>query len=366
MPGAVEQNLRRMSHVIVAALRTTVLVGVTVIAALRGGPELWWVPAVVVAWSVTFVLCRDKAWIVPADTALVVGLCLAQQWLVAPEDLSTSTNWVLTAVSVTAVAHQWFVGIGAASVSVTALVAAYLVGVWLASPTDWLSALPIGLWTYGEATASRALFLLLRSGARAVDRTAAQLEQTRRDTAIAVARRAEERHHLAALHDTAAATMLAAGFGMVDGNEPWLAEQAARDIRVLTEQADEPVGVLDLVDVLADVTRFSPLAVVVSGPESLPLPAGPALEIGRCVREALTNVARHAGVDSAEINTTSSPVSVRIVDRGKGFDPADVPVHRRGISGSIVERMRRAGGTAAVLSKPGGGTTVRLVWPHDR
>nr|WP_225955450.1 ATP-binding protein [Kibdelosporangium phytohabitans] len=363
--GAVEQNLRRVSRQIVASLRAAVLVGVTVIAVLRAGPELWWVAAVVVAWSALFLLCRDKAWIVPADTAFVVALCLAQPWLVDADDLSTSTNWVLTAVSVTAVAHQWYVGIGAASVSVTAMIAAYLTGVWLADPDQWLTALPIGIWTYGEATASRALALLLRSGARAVDRTAAQLEQTRRDTAVAVARRAEERHHLAALHDTAAATLLAAGYGMVRGNEPWLAEQAARDIRVLTEQPEEPVGVLDLVDVLADVTRFSPLTVQVSGPESVPVPAGPALEIGQCVREALTNVARHSGADSAEIRTESSPVTVRVVDRGRGFDPAAVSVHRRGISGSIVERMRRAGGTAAVLSEPGAGTTVRLVWPHD-
>nr|WP_157528991.1 ATP-binding protein [Kibdelosporangium sp. MJ126-NF4]CEL21197.1 putative two-component system sensor kinase [Kibdelosporangium sp. MJ126-NF4]CTQ96237.1 putative two-component system sensor kinase [Kibdelosporangium sp. MJ126-NF4] len=370
MLGAVEANLRRMSRGIMAALRTAVLVGVTVVAVLRTGPELWWVAVIAVAWSALlgvalFLGFSGSSWIVPVDSAFVVALCLAQPWLVAADDLATSTNWVLAVVSATAVAHQWYVGVGAAAASVTALVAAYLVGVYLATPDNWAAAVPIALWTYGEATASRVMFVLLRSGARAVDRTAAQLEHTRQEAAVAVARRAEERHHLAALHDTAASTMLAAGLGMVDGDEPWLAEQAARDIRVLTEQPEEPVGVLDLVDVLADITRFSPLAVVVTGPESLPVPAGPALEIGGCVREALTNVVRHSGVDAAEIVVESSPVSVRVVDHGAGFDPASVSVHRRGISGSIVERMRRAGGTAVVQSRPGSGTTVRLVWPHD-
>jgi len=54
-------------------------------------------------------------------------------------------------------------------------------------------------------------------------------------------------------------------------------------------------------------------------------------------------------------------------DRGAGFDPAAVPHERRGVRESILGRMRRAGGSAAVRSLPGGGTEVEIaIDPGDR
>ena len=83
-------------------------------------------------------------------------------------------------------------------------------------------------------------------------------------------------------------------------------------------------------------------------------------------REALTNAARHSGAPavSAYLEVEAHQVTVFVRDRGAGFDPGDVPGDRRGIADSIVGRMDRHGGRAAVRSEPGSGTEVELVMPR--
>jgi phage shock protein PspC (stress-responsive transcriptional regulator) len=81
-------------------------------------------------------------------------------------------------------------------------------------------------------------------------------------------------------------------------------------------------------------------------------------------REALANAARHAQAEAAiqlylEVEDGRTEAFVR--DRGKGFDPAAIPADRRGVTESIVGRMARHGGRAAVHSTPGQGTEVELV-----
>jgi signal transduction histidine kinase len=84
--------------------------------------------------------------------------------------------------------------------------------------------------------------------------------------------------------------------------------------------------------------------------------------IVQAAREAVTNAAKHAGVGRvdvyAELAAGSAEVFVR--DRGAGFDPGAVAEDRRGVRGSIVDRMERHGGTAEVRSTPDEGTEVRL------
>ncbi|MPZ71965.1 MAG: ATP-binding protein [Nitriliruptorales bacterium] len=85
-------------------------------------------------------------------------------------------------------------------------------------------------------------------------------------------------------------------------------------------------------------------------------------------REALLNVAKHAAVQTAavyaEVEDTNATVFVR--DRGAGFEPGAVPPDRRGISESIVGRVRRHGGDAVIRSTPGAGTEVELRIPLAR
>ena len=84
--------------------------------------------------------------------------------------------------------------------------------------------------------------------------------------------------------------------------------------------------------------------------------------------EALTNAAKHAGTGRvdvyAEVSDTAVEVFVR--DRGRGFDPTTVPADRYGVRNSIVDRMQRHGGSAAVRSAPDEGTEVRLHLPRQQ
>jgi signal transduction histidine kinase len=80
-------------------------------------------------------------------------------------------------------------------------------------------------------------------------------------------------------------------------------------------------------------------------------------------REALVNAAKFAGDGPVALYAEVAPgrIEVFVRDRGPGFDPATVPDDRRGVRESIVGRMERHGGRAAVHTAPGGGTEIELV-----
>lgn len=82
-------------------------------------------------------------------------------------------------------------------------------------------------------------------------------------------------------------------------------------------------------------------------------------------REAMVNVARHGGGLAsvyAEVDDDAAEVYVR--DRGPGFDPESVPADRHGLRDSVIGRMERNGGTAAVVSS-NAGTEIRLRMPRN-
>ena len=79
-------------------------------------------------------------------------------------------------------------------------------------------------------------------------------------------------------------------------------------------------------------------------------------------KEAMVNAAKHSGADQVDVfaECAGAQVEVFVRDRGRGFDEATVPEDRLGVRNSIVDRMRRHGGTAAIRTAPGEGTEVRL------
>jgi signal transduction histidine kinase len=84
-------------------------------------------------------------------------------------------------------------------------------------------------------------------------------------------------------------------------------------------------------------------------------------------REAMTNAAKFSGAEEIAVYAESGRdrVSVFVRDRGAGFDRASVPPDRRGIVESIEGRMRRAGGSATIVSAPGAGTEVELTLARE-
>ena len=119
-----------------------------------------------------------------------------------------------------------------------------------------------------------------------------------------------------------------------------------------------------LKDAAADVEQDYPITVDVVTVGDVELD-DPRTALVAAAREAIVNVAKHAGVGSAAVyaEVEASAVRVFVRDRGAGFDPAAVPADRRGISESIVGRMERHGGSARVRAVAGSGTEVELTMP---
>jgi signal transduction histidine kinase len=90
-------------------------------------------------------------------------------------------------------------------------------------------------------------------------------------------------------------------------------------------------------------------------------------EVLRVAQEALNNALRHAQAERIELRMEARDgrLIVTVADDGVGFDPADrrLRSQRLGLT-SMEERARALGGSLAVVSAPGDGTTVTLEVPR--
>lgn len=213
---------------------------------------------------------------------------------------------------------------------------------------------------------------------------AASLQRTQDDalarytTAVREHARQDERAQVAALvHDSVLATLLAA----VDADSPQkrsLAARMAADALRHLESADAANRVGDegtttagaLHDRLLAAARLFSVPFDVGAPAAAHrvLPVGAADALYAAAVQAMVNSAQHAGAATSErrVAVETGPaagVRVTVTDDGCGFDPRAVPPERLGVRVSIVDRLRRAGGEAAVRSSPGRGTAITLSWP---
>lgn len=98
----------------------------------------------------------------------------------------------------------------------------------------------------------------------------------------------------------------------------------------------------------------------------------PALEtqLIRIVQEALTNVRKHSCAHHAKINFQiyDGVVQIRVVDDGRGFDPAQLPLKDGRHFGQRImqERAAEIGGKIEVKSVTGQGTVVSVLVPVHR
>lgn len=87
--------------------------------------------------------------------------------------------------------------------------------------------------------------------------------------------------------------------------------------------------------------------------------------IYRLVQEALTNIARYAGVDQASVHLSADTdlLAVMVEDNGKGFDAENVLLRNEtsGLTG-MVERVNLVGGDIIIESSLGKGTHILAKW----
>jgi signal transduction histidine kinase len=82
-------------------------------------------------------------------------------------------------------------------------------------------------------------------------------------------------------------------------------------------------------------------------------------------REAMSNAAQHSGALRIDVyaERRDGIAEVFVRDTGQGFDLESINTDRHGVANSILDRMERAGGTAAIHSEVGHGTEVELTLP---
>jgi phage shock protein PspC (stress-responsive transcriptional regulator) len=180
--------------------------------------------------------------------------------------------------------------------------------------------------------------------------------------------RGQERAELAAhLHDSVLQTLAliqkrAADPSVVAG----LARRQERELRRwLLERPDPAAGesiAVALERAAAEVEELQQVPIEVVTVGDGPVDGGLEAMV-QAAREAMTNAAKFAGSERIDLFAEVGPdrVEVYVRDRGVGFDPLAIPTDRRGVRDSIVARMQRHHGSAAVHSTPGEGTEVELV-----
>jgi signal transduction histidine kinase len=146
-----------------------------------------------------------------------------------------------------------------------------------------------------------------------------------------------------------------------------LARRQERELRgwLYGSRVAEAVSLVDaLADAAADVEELHGVRIELASSGNAPLDDSLG-ELVLAAREAMTNAAKFSGSDEVSVYAESGPsgVAVFVRDRGAGFDLATVGADRRGLAESIEGRMRRAGGTAHVVTAPGEGTEVELTLP---
>jgi signal transduction histidine kinase len=259
---------------------------------------------------------------------------------------------------------------GAGVLAAAAVAAAGREGPDAAGPVVMLAILVAGLLTLVGVVVFPWLFLLART--------------VTRERAARV--RAEERAEVAThLHDSVLQTLTLIQKRRGDpGEMARLARHAERELRgwlygtadAATERSTggpprrSPGPPRDLVAALraaaAEIEDRHGVAVELVAVGTCPLDER-ARAVAGAAAEALTNAAKHAGAPRVSVfaEVADGQVLVVVRDRGRGFDQAAAGPGR-GIPDSIVGRMRRQGGTAAIRSAPGAGTEVELRMPVAR
>ncbi len=237
----------------------------------------------------------------------------------------------------------------------------------------WLTLLSRVAWLALAFALSVVLTALSRQGARA-----AVVEGLR------AGREAERARLLRETHDTVLQTLeaIALRTGMDDGADESDPTQRLREVRatalqqvaelrvVLREDTarQDQGGMAGGLRALASefLRRGLHTELVTGGLDHDPPPPVAAALVG-ATREALANVAKHAGSGRAVVRAVSRPdgVEVTVRDHGRGFDPgAEGGRFGFGIEQSITRRMHEVGGRAELWSAPGRGTRVTLWGPR--
>ena len=347
-------------------------------------------PALAVAWGAAVIvylrLYLPSPILACVDSAVYVALALGAQECVPPAARDSAFSWLVIAMSGQLIVPAWY---WYAPGVLPVLLA-------LASPLAFWAGAMLQPVTDARTLAGAAILLLviglvhgggrrlLYSRAAAADADLDRADQAAREQYANLSRNIERREHERLLHDTVLNTLTSVARSDGDAVAGVVA-RCRQDVALMEAafSADDlaPVPARlsgDLRDevraVVADM-RDRGLTVHFEADDTgcAAVPAPVIRAISSAVREALSNVAAHAGTGEAWVTVRSMalegdgevPYRLRVVirDRGAGFDRARVDQARLGLRRSITERTAECGGQASIRSAPGQGTEVSLSWP---
>ena len=338
-------------------------------------------PLVAAAWAAVVTAYLRRRWPGPrfvcVDTAVYVALALGAQACVAPAIRGSAASWLLISMWGQLIVPAWYAP------------AAFAVPLALASPMAYFVGTEQATGTGGRTMAAATILLVVAAGvhiyvrrqlyrrADAADAALAEADGAAGEQYVILSRNIERREHERLLHDTVLNTLTAlARAGRDDVAE--VVNRCQQDVALIEGALSDP-GDLDTDagyargDLVRDVqavaaqarTRGLRVHLDVDGGDAPAVPAPVATAISNAMREALSNVAAHAGTGEAWVKVWQAPgrLQVTVRDTGIGFDPVSVDQTRLGLRRSIAERMADCGGHASIWSVPGRGAVVRLSWP---
>jgi signal transduction histidine kinase len=348
-------------------------------------------PVAAISWAVlvmAYLQRRQPGWRFAAtDTGVQVVLALTAVGCVPPAMRGDSANWLYITTIGQLVVPAWFAPAVAMPLA-CASGAAYWTGSILSTGGTGSSS-PAAASALLVAAAAVAWWgrRMLFQRASAADRALAQADAESRAQYVLLSRNIERREHERLLHDTVINTLTALArppIGGAGGGGPGeIVGRCWHDVTLMEHALGDPDGgagaaglpdggLLAGIEAVASEMRARGLAVQVDPgavpPAGTPVPPPVAAAVVPAVREALMNVAAHAGTATAWVEVTlaapGEPAGLRVTvrDNGIGFDPARADPARLGLRRSIIERITDCGGTASVRSAPGEGTEVTLCW----
>ena len=349
-------------------------------------------PLAAVAWgcaAAAYLRRRRPAWpLIVLDTGFYATLAITAGVCVPPDMRGVAGNWLYVATTSQVIVTVWFAPRVLAVLLGVAPEVAYLASVAVTPPGRVQGNTPVvsgTLLLVVLAVHWTARGMLDRRAARA-DLGFAAADQEAHDQYVILSRTIERREHERLLHDTVLNTLTAISRG---SSGPAVAARCSQDIALLEHvlaAPGDPAGpaapgsaapgrarlVADVGAVASEMrARGLRVHLQVAGRDPGPdIPVPVAGAIVHATREALANVAAHAGTGEAWVTISLGPGSpdpgtldVTVRDAGTGFDPARVDPARLGLRRSITGRVTDWGGRVSVRSAPGQGTLVSMSWP---
>lgn len=302
-----------------------------------------------------------------ADAAFGVAGLVSLAWAMEPIDRTASLNWMLPLTVGSCLGCAALPSL-AEGVGVSSLLGT----VYAATTAD---AARDGGGRAATAVANAfsypGFFVVASLVTRFARRTARELDEARRlavDQGARLAAEAATNREHRMLHDSALQTLEAIASGSA-GTPSRVRRHAEREAavlrRALRRGPSHEGGMVDRLAELAVEFADKGLRVELVADElDVEPPAELVGALCDAVREALTNVVKHAGVDRAlvRLGEEDDAWTLTVRDHGSGFDRATTS-HGFGLDNSISKRLSEVGGWSRIDAAPGEGTRIEIGAP---